>query len=593
MAKSASSHSLKSRLHCDTYDIMPKSFWGILVGVIALSLGFVAGAIYLIVRIDLGLGVDDQVNLVHDHVRARFRVFATGLAEEERLIEARLRATLPSIGMLAVHARTAHRDVSAEELRGWAQTYGLDDIRILAPDHLDKELVVVSAADMATPRDDAPNPLEGLLGSGRVLFDLMGISPQSGRLEAAAYHSPPGARFVVRGAIDVHDFGRLERSPAYRDYLFGEFFADTSRSHSFLSGIDIFVVNEKGSFSFIKDGRSLSARTLLAIEREPMVRTFDGDRLSVLSRLEAADSGLKGARFAVVETDFNFATMTELWKRISVLVAVVLLIAGAAAFLAFYGFFRRFLVRRMDAVLGALRAISAGDYRHAMVLPGTDEFAAISRAVDAMRERIRDRERELADARDTLEGRVAERTRDLEKEIETRKAYEQQLREMATRDPLTNIWNRRAFDERAHIEMTRAERYQRPLALMMVDIDHFKRVNDTHGHTVGDEVLQAVSAVLNGHGRAHDLVARVGGEEFAILMPETGIDSARVVAERIRAAVEQQHILTKGGDVRVTISAGVGAWSPDTATLSAFMAAADAALYQAKETGRNRVCLAA
>jgi len=312
-----------------------------------------------------------------------------------------------------------------------------------------------------------------------------------------------------------------------------------------------------------------------------------------LSRIETSDSGLKGARFAVARTDFDYSMANALWHRLSIVIPIVLAIAGAAAFLVSRRFFDRLLVRRVDTILTALHAITGGDYGRPLALAGNDELAEIGRTIDGMRARIQDRERELAEARDTLEIRVAERTRDLEKEIETRKAYELRLHEMATHDALTSLWNRRAFDESAREEIGRAARYGRPLALMMLDVDHFKRVNDTHGHAAGDEVLQAVSAVLNSHGRAHDMVARVGGEEFAIIMPETELANALRVAERVRAAVEDQHILTKAGDIRVTLSAGVCAWSSDLATASAFLAAADAALYQAMKDGRNRVCVAA
>jgi diguanylate cyclase (GGDEF)-like protein len=157
------------------------------------------------------------------------------------------------------------------------------------------------------------------------------------------------------------------------------------------------------------------------------------------------------------------------------------------------------------------------------------------------------------------------------------------LERQASTDPLTGIANRRTFDERFSAEVARAQRYHRDLSLALIDLDRFKAVNDLHGHPAGDRVLVGFAQLLNAHSREGELVARIGGEEFAWLMPETDHDAAHVAASRLREAVQS----TPFGDVgKVTISAGVCSnIQPQTA--EELLRFADQALYSAKQRGRN------
>ncbi len=167
-----------------------------------------------------------------------------------------------------------------------------------------------------------------------------------------------------------------------------------------------------------------------------------------------------------------------------------------------------------------------------------------------------------------------------------------ELRLLATRDALTGLRNRRAFDALLAEEVNRARRLGHPLALVVLDLDHFKLINDTHGHPAGDLVLAAAARVLESEVRTIDRVARIGGEEFAVLLMETDAKDALSVAERLVAAVREQPASVKdGGTHAVTISAGVAALGVDH-TEATLMAAADKALYAAKNNGRNCAMLA-
>lgn len=165
------------------------------------------------------------------------------------------------------------------------------------------------------------------------------------------------------------------------------------------------------------------------------------------------------------------------------------------------------------------------------------------------------------------------------------------LEELATRDNLTGVKNRREFDRRLQEEWSRSQRFQRPLAVMMVDVDHFKAINDTHGHLVGDAVLQHAAKVLESQIRQADCLARYGGDEFALILVEADRPQALATGRRLHALLAASPCEMPGQpqSLSIAISAGVASWPEDAATLPALLAAADAALYAAKRQGRNQV----
>ena len=174
-------------------------------------------------------------------------------------------------------------------------------------------------------------------------------------------------------------------------------------------------------------------------------------------------------------------------------------------------------------------------------------------------------------------------------DITEQKRAETELRRLATSDPLTGAANRRFLLERADAEWVRSRRYGRPLAVLMLDIDHFKRINDTHGHPVGDEALRALTAAIGTRLRNNDLLGRLGGEEFMVLLPETGLRGAQAMAERLRAEIAAIRIETARGPLSFTASFGVAVCIDADGSFERGLARADAALYAAKRSGRNRV----
>ncbi len=169
----------------------------------------------------------------------------------------------------------------------------------------------------------------------------------------------------------------------------------------------------------------------------------------------------------------------------------------------------------------------------------------------------------------------------------------EQLRQQSVTDSLTGLANRRHFVATAETELSRTQRHQRRISLVLLDIDQFKAINDRHGHGVGDDALRTLAEALRPLVRREDLLARVGGEEFAVLLPDTPLEAAALKAEQLRAAVQALRIPTpQGGCLQLSISLGVAQTGPSCDALTTLYAAADRRLYRAKHLGRNQVCAA-
>lgn len=222
---------------------------------------------------------------------------------------------------------------------------------------------------------------------------------------------------------------------------------------------------------------------------------------------------------------------------------------------------------------------------------------SLSMAVRAIKERTQriEAQKQMLDLQqglnEKLETQVALRTRQYEEAMDRLEEANSNLLRLSMTDPLSKVSNRRSFDETVADECRRAFRTQQPLAVILLDIDHFKNFNDIYGHSMGDECIRQVAQTLSGVvSRAGDLLARYGGEEFVYVLPGTSAEQALAVAERSRTAIENLIIVHEGFELQLTISAGVAAWVPGSdEDYADLVTTADKALYKAKAAGRNRV----
>jgi diguanylate cyclase (GGDEF)-like protein len=240
-------------------------------------------------------------------------------------------------------------------------------------------------------------------------------------------------------------------------------------------------------------------------------------------------------------------------------------IAGAGILaLALGFFFSGRLSANLRALAQAIEAVSSGDLRQHVRVRSHDEVGFLGESFNKMSQ-------ELAASHDTIREQAA------------------RMREMATTDELTQLHNRRFFDERAAIAYAQAQRYRRPFAVAIGDIDHFKKINDTYSHAMGDSVLRQVARILSAGTRETDVVARYGGEEFVIAFAETPLRDAAATCERIRRTIEEYPWQEVHPDLRVTMTIGVDG-DMARGNVRRMVEAADELLYTGKQTGRNRVC---
>ncbi len=243
------------------------------------------------------------------------------------------------------------------------------------------------------------------------------------------------------------------------------------------------------------------------------------------------------------------------------------------------------------------KMIAEGDLTQRVDFMG--EFAE---SFNVMVQNLADARTQLEHANTLLTEEIAERARAeeqlrqtnarLQTQLRENEILRDQLREQAIRDPLTNLFNRRYLQETLERELANAQRADHSVGVLMLDIDHFKRLNDTYGHKAGDLILQALGKLLHTLTRSSDVACRYGGEEFVIVMPGATVQFAAQRAEQLRANVETMRVPFADTTLRATLSLGVAAFPQQGNNGDQVLRAADTALYLAKTSGRNRVCMA-
>ncbi len=310
------------------------------------------------------------------------------------------------------------------------------------------------------------------------------------------------------------------------------------------------------------------SQTATQVEGITWERQGDSFRISV--------PALSGIRWGTVTATYSLqslgAQLERTKMRLGITSTVLFLVLGA---ILFFGL-DRLVVRPVRTLQQAVRRMGEGHLSTRVPPLRGSELGELTNTINRMASA-------LQDERENLERAVTERTKELQ-EANAR------LERLAVTDGLTGVFNHRRFQEQLQAEILRSERHKRPMGVLMVDVDFFKKVNDTMGHPAGDELLRRLAEVLGKDLRATDLIARYGGEEFAVLLPETTKSEAMQVAERMRIAVETR--INDGSTPwpsKVTVSIGVGTYPEDGTSGEQVLVAADQAMYVAKRQGRNRV----
>lgn len=281
------------------------------------------------------------------------------------------------------------------------------------------------------------------------------------------------------------------------------------------------------------------------------------------------------ARWATLIATYSIERLEEVLdrtlRRLMVSTLLLFIVVGGVIFIGV----DRLMIRPIRDLQQAMRRIGEGHLSHRVPAMAGREMRELSDTINRMAAA-------LQSERDNLERGVAERTKELQ-EANAR------LQQLAVTDGLTGVFNHRRFQEALQTDLLRAQRHKRPLSVLMIDVDFFKKINDALGHPAGDELLRRLAEILGADLRQTDLIARYGGEEFTVLLPEVTKTEAVQVAERMRLAVEAQANEGHRWKQTVTVSIGVATYPEDGATGQALIEVADQAMYLAKRQGRNRV----
>lgn len=275
-----------------------------------------------------------------------------------------------------------------------------------------------------------------------------------------------------------------------------------------------------------------------------------------------------------VVLDVSLQRLASVRNNMLILGAAVIVVAILFS-IALMAWLARGVVRPLSRIIRGVEDMGKGRLETRIAADQGDVFLPLVDGINKMAEDVQLTQQELEKRIEaaTLELREAKIKAELEARI----------------DPLTGLYNRRAFLERASDEVYRSRRYDKPLSLAMIDLDHFKAINDRWGHAIGDRVLTAFAGILKNHMRGVDVVARVGGEEFVMLMAETSFEDAMQVAERVRKDIKANFLHLDNTELSWTASLGVTVLGTDEDAVSAALIRADRALYLAKQNGRDRV----
>jgi diguanylate cyclase (GGDEF)-like protein len=310
-----------------------------------------------------------------------------------------------------------------------------------------------------------------------------------------------------------------------------------------------------------------AVRRLFAREKVPI--RYTGPRgnavIGTLKRVPQLEWGI------VAEKDAGkaYLQIIRLRNLTFILVTAVLLAIGLCAY-----FLGLAMVRPLGLLTRGASRVSAGDLEVDVPVRTRSEIGYLTEVFNHMVARLRQGREELANANEALR----EKNKELEK--------------LSTTDSLTGLFNRKHLMEKLNLELGRSARYQHDFTLLIIDIDHFKRYNDTYGHLAGDEVLRRMGAILKESIRKSDYAARYGGEEFIVLLPETGVDAGVQMAERIRRQMAEQEMGSDTNRTNVTISAGAASFPDYGEDAETLIRNADEALYEAKRRGRNQIIIA-
>jgi diguanylate cyclase (GGDEF)-like protein len=339
---------------------------------------------------------------------------------------------------------------------------------------------------------------------------------------------------------------------------------------------ELYVVTQEGTL--LTSTRPLSSGFMRKRLARPFAKRLYSNEAVAVDYRNYVGTDVVGTLKRVPELDWGVVAEKEISKAYAQIfklrnmtvgfVAALLFVIGLCAYLLGLT-----IVRPLNRLITGAGNVASGDLDVDLPVNGRGELGFMTKVFNHMVARLRQGRDELAKMNQTLRDR------------------NQELHELSITDSLTGLFNRKHLMETLTTEVNRSARYERPFAVLMIDIDHFKQYNDTFGHPAGDEVLKKMADIFGNTLRGSDYAARYGGEEFLIMLPESGTENGMDAGERLRNRVAEESFHSDGRDFAITISVGVAICPEHGDKPETLISAADTALYKAKEAGRDRVVL--
>lgn len=548
--------------------------------------------VYYLIDSEISNSLKTQVHQIHDQVRQRFRIFDELIAGDEKEIRAHATNALPKIANTILAKYPDPELIPSAELEELATSFGVDAIYVI-----DKNTKVVATNflpdlnfELGTISDSFRTYLAEFYSSGKLEVDRINVSSKTGIVQIYAYYGPKGSDYLVEVSYDVKKYLSRNRSSRYVDFLFGDFFGEMVHGSVLLKNIDVYLVNNYAAFPFLNNTLPMPLSEMPKITEDGVLEVAGaGDSIHFYSQADLDRSKLHSANYLVIKTTFNLSPVSLILSKLTSISLLLLLIVLASTYTLLALGFDRWVVKRIDELIKVLELNAEGDYSKTINVQGKDELSRIGHHVNLMQGRLKEREEQLFEIKNTLEQRVAERTESLQAEVEARQLAEVKLKKLATTDPLTGVLNRRAFEDICTQELRICKRHNRPLSIVLMDLDFFKEINDQFGHHMGDNTLVSIAEQLRKIIRPQDHICRHGGEEFIVLMPDSNERQAFHLAERLRQSIESTKIISSEFSIKITASFGVSMLQRDEETLKPTIQRADRAMYVAKSSGRNKV----
>ena len=575
---------------------MNKSIWRWVALSMLLSSLLAGYIIYVMVQNKVDDAIIAQADQIQLSIHERFKVFDSLLKEDERELNKRINKILPE---LTAHLRKREGRLdswSATELSTLAKQYNVTEIYIV-----DKATMVVATSfvpdlgfELGTISADLRDFLEGMLASktDAIVVGRINVSTKTGIINKYAYFSPKGSPYVFEVSIEIKPYLKKRHSKEYVDFMFNELFTDIVGSQLLLESVDLFIVNDLVVLPFAGDVMTIPRAQLPVIPKVGNVSRVTNTGLEYYSRL-ALDGTLldNKAYFLAVRTKFN--TRSAKLMAFDLILSNFLIVGTTllGVFLLINFIIVKKVVKRVSVVNKSLQRVSLGDYGEPCVVGGDDDISNIAEQINLMSTVLSEREQELKEVHDTLETRVKQRTESLEKEIAKREKAEKELNVLATTDALTKLPNRRLVDQYVERAIIASQRSGDRCAVMFLDLDNFKFVNDSLGHSAGDVLLKTIAFRLSSAIRSSDIAGRFGGDEFIILLQnlkgerEVVAQHIQTIAEQLLEAVRAE--IPLGDHIHhCTLSIGI-TLSDDYSSVEMMYKQADTAMYRAKELGKN------